>query len=126
MVEVEYLLKLKLPKDKRWERDAMSAKDNDYSHSRIDFYDDDPNLLIRFKKAPRLTMIKNHYIRIRDYHQYTATQVLTEAYANEWGRHAETLILKFWKSKKLPFGHTIPILRNFDRRNSDVRKVRPS
>ena len=94
---------IKLPKGKKWAKDADVFKDKEYLFSTIYFYDADPDLYIHFRSHNGK---RHQYLTIKNYACLTVHDVISDLYSAfnyrdtyPLGRHFEDGILKFWKKK---------------------------
>ena len=119
--------KVKLPQGKTWKKDAKCFKAKDYNASTIYFFDNAPDLYVRFVfgggrryeyvysetyKCTVLGYFKQSalYLTIKNYVELTALNVLNDLYKGcnslyPLGRHFEDGILLFWKEHKLELGY---------------------
>ena len=119
--------KVKLPQGKSWKEDAKCFKDKSYEASTIYFFDNAPDLYVRFvfKRGRRYEYVYSKefkrtvcaifkqstlYLTIKNYVELTALEVLNDLYKGcnslyPLGRHFEDGILLFWKEHRLELGY---------------------
>ena len=119
--------KVKLPQGKSWSKNAKCFIDKSYNASRIYFFDNAPDLYIRFvfARGRRHEYVYSQkfnctvyaifkqstlYLTIKNYAELTALDVLNDLYRGcdslyPLGRHFEDGIFSFWKEHKLELGY---------------------
>ena len=98
---------IKLPKGKKWTKNAIKFSHSNYFYTNIYFFDAGCDLYILFSGSK----VQRQYLTIKNYRERKAKEILLDifyylsdhCYDYPLGSHFEEGILRFWKMKGLHF-----------------------